>query len=96
MAISRDHEYSDEGSVDDKILITNFHKAKGLERKLVLVLGFDSSYFEYYNKQTSEEDRQHITNPLYVVLTRASERLILLHHYRRVVCPLSTRPRCRR
>ena len=87
VAISKDHEYSDEGSVDDKILICNFHKAKGLERKAVIVLGFDDSYFKFYDRKTSEDDRKNITNPLYVALTRASERLVLLQHYKNKALP---------
>lgn len=58
-----------------KIVFCTFHKAKGLERKVVIILGFDMSYHKYYNKSDSPDV---CCNPLYVALTRSMERLIIV------------------
>lgn len=73
---------SDEGKVDETIILNklaflSFHQSKGLERKVVFVFNFDNSYFTYYGKNLS---RYKCPNILYVASTRASERLILIHH----------------
>lgn len=59
----------------DKIVFTTFHKAKGLERKCVIVYGFDESYFEYYNVLA---DPLVCPNELYVAVTRASCELVVI------------------
>lgn len=74
---------SDEEKIDDKVIknklvFSTFHQAKGLERKVIIVFGFDDSYYKYYNKKAS---RNTCPNEIYVAITRASEKLILLHHY---------------
>lgn len=61
--------------VKNKVVFCTFHKAKGLERKIVLVLGFDMSYHKYYNRS---DPPQVCCNPLYVALTRSMEHLIIL------------------
>lgn len=58
-----------------KVVFCTFHKAKGLERKIVIVLGFDLSYHKYYNKDDSPNV---CCNPLYVALTRSMEHLIIV------------------
>lgn len=63
--------------ISGKLLISTFHQTKGLERKVVIVFGFDSSYFKYYGKEYSKDV---CPNTIYVAATRASERLVLLHN----------------
>ena len=63
--------------IKNKIVISTFHKTKGLERKIVFVLNFDSSYHTYYNN----ENNNKLTNALYVAITRAIDHLIIIHHY---------------
>jgi hypothetical protein len=75
---------SDEGKVDENIIsnklaFLSFHQSKGLERKVVFVFNFDNSYFTFYGKELSHNK---CPNTLYVATTRASERLILIHHYK--------------
>ena len=69
-------EKLDEIVLKNKIVFSTFHQAKGLERKVVIVYGFDESYFIFYNKKA---DRLICPNELYVAVTRASEILILIH-----------------
>jgi hypothetical protein len=59
----------------DKVVFSTFHKSKGLERKCVLILGFDSSYLEYYNRNCNP---RVCPNELYVAVTRASVELVLV------------------
>jgi len=85
---SRDDYFASEEEVANKILFTNFVKAKGLERKLVIVLCFDASYFEYYAKDASP---QTVTNAMYVALTRAKEKLVLVKDRRAEHLPFLNR-----
>jgi len=71
---------SDESKIDDnviknKIVFSTFHQAKGRERKVVIVYGFDNSYYEYYDKEAKEDE---CPQNLYVACTRASLRLFLI------------------
>lgn len=80
---------SDEGSVDEsvmngKLVFLSFHQSKGLERKVVIVYNFDNTYFKYYEKVKSPHT---CPNTLYVAITRASERLILVHGFRNGYLP---------
>jgi nucleoside-triphosphatase THEP1 len=69
----------DEGIDDEvikgKVVFTTFHCAKGRERKICLVFGFDESYFDYCAKT---KDRNVCPSELYVPVTRASEILIVI------------------
>jgi len=72
---------SDDEKIDlsvcaNKIVFSTFHQAKGLERKVVIVIGFDESYFRYYAK---DADPCICANPLYVATSRAIDRLSLIH-----------------
>jgi hypothetical protein len=72
---------SDEETINDevckgKIVMSTFHQFKGLERKAVIVMGFDASIFKYYMKGA---DTTRCPDILYVAATRAKERLILVH-----------------
>lgn len=71
---------SDDAKIDDdvtrgKVVFSTFPSSKGRERKVVIVLGFDAGYFKYFAKN----EPKHVCPPsLYVALTRAKERLILI------------------
>lgn len=65
----------DETIISGKLVFSSFHQAKGLERKVVIIVGFDSSYNKFYHK----DDPQNISNAMYVAITRAKERLYLYH-----------------
>jgi hypothetical protein len=80
---------SDESKLDpdvvkDKLIFSTFHQSKGLERKVVFVFGFDNSYFNFYAKNS---DPYECPNTFYVAATRASEHLILCHHFRNNYLP---------
>jgi len=73
---------SDESKIDDdiiknKIVFSTFHQAKGRERPVVIIFGFDESYFKYNGK---DYDPYKCPSTLYVGTTRAASRLFLLHH----------------
>jgi hypothetical protein len=76
--------YSDEDKPNEKVLenklvFLTFHQSKGLERKVVIVMNFDNSYFMYYKK---DQDPEVCPNELYVAVTRSKERLSIIHDYR--------------
>jgi hypothetical protein len=71
---------SDEGKLEEdvikgKVVFSTFHQAKGRERRVVLIYGFDASYFKYYG---TDYDPDVCPETLYVAATRAKEELILL------------------
>jgi hypothetical protein len=74
---SSDDEKISEDVTNNKLVFSSFHQSKGLERKVVICYGFDSSYYEFYGKNLSTE---YCPNILYVALTRAKERLIIIQN----------------
>lgn len=68
----------DDDIIKGKICFSSIHQVKGMERKICIVYNFDESYFNYYKK---DADRTICPNELYVALTRACDRLILLHDH---------------
>ena len=71
-----DDEQIDDSIIKGKLVFSTYHQVKGLERKVVIVYGFDSSYFQYYKQNVS---KFICPNELYVATTRASEHLVLIH-----------------
>lgn len=63
-----------EEAMKGKFCVSSYHCFKGMERKCVIIWGFDESYDKYFNHSNISEP-----NPLYVALTRASNELVLLH-----------------
>jgi len=71
---------TDDSNINDsvtegKILFSTFHQAKGRERKMVIILGFDNSYFKFYARDSNP---LKCPETLYVAATRAIQRLIIL------------------
>lgn len=62
--------------IKGKIVFASYHQSKGLERRAVILLNFDQSYFKYYAKNVSPD---RCPNVLYVALTRAKEYLSIYH-----------------
>lgn len=73
-----------------KITFATFHQVKGLERKVVIIFNFDESYIQFYNKTC---DPNVCPNELYVAMTRAKEKLIVIHHYKNRFLPFIDKPR---
>jgi len=72
-----DEEPLDEDVLRGKVVFSTFHQVKGLERKIVVVFGFDSSYFDYFAKNAN---KNMCPNTLYVAITRAIEKMYIFHH----------------
>ena len=73
-----------EDLIKDKILITTYHQSKGLERKVVIVMNFDYSYFKYFKKDLNP---LVCPNEMYVATSRSLERLSLIHNYKHDYLP---------
>ena len=71
---NEDRELNDK-VIQGKVVFSTFHQSKGRERKLVVVFGFDESYFEFYAK---DEDRTQCPSTLIVALTRAKQRMVIV------------------
>jgi hypothetical protein len=72
-----DEEGLSESKIKGKIVFTTFHQSKGRERDMVIIYGFEESYFDY-NARTRV--RQKCPPELYVAVTRAKDLLILVEH----------------
>lgn len=81
-----DDQELDENCMKNKVTFSSFHQAKGRERKLVILMGFDEGTFSYYTK-IRESPESSIINAYYVACTRASEELYLMHHYNKDFFP---------
>lgn len=69
-----DRELNDK-VIQNKVVFSTFHQSKGRERKVVIVFGFDDSYFDFYAK---DEDRKECPSTLIVALSRAKEVLMIV------------------
>lgn len=67
----------DHDTMKGKVLITSYNSMKGRERKCVILIGFDESYFEYYDKKWDKSEKT-LPNILYVAATRSCEQLIII------------------
>lgn len=63
--------------INGKMVFSSIHQTKGLERRIVMLFGFDESYFKFFNKDASPDI---CPNEIYVAITRARDELILIHH----------------
>jgi len=79
-----DQDALDSRVIENKLVLTTIHQAKGRERKVVMFFGFDEGYFEYYD---TNSDKSICPNELYVAVTRASERLSIIHDQKKNYLP---------
>lgn len=70
----------DDKTIENKVVFTTYHQAKGRERKIVILYNFDNSYMEYYTRENLSSTKI-CPNILYVGATRASEKLILIQDF---------------
>lgn len=70
-----DERKLDEDIIDGKVIFSTFHQAKGRERKVVIVYGFDDSYYKFFGRDYSP---LICPETLYVACTRAKEKLVLV------------------
>ena len=61
--------------IKNKVIFSSFHQSKGRERKVVIIYGFDRTYFDFYNRGA---DMSVCPSTLYVATTRATEKLIVV------------------
>lgn len=71
-------------TVGDKVAVLTAHTAKGLEYEWVFVVGCEEGLFpHFYSLNTNAEDLEEERRLFYVAMTRAKDRLFLLHARRR-------------
>ncbi|SDO73038.1 ATP-dependent helicase [Desulforhopalus singaporensis] len=61
------------------ILITSVHRAKGLEWPLVILPGLEEGVFPFFREKDAATDMEDERRLFYVGMTRAVERLVLIH-----------------
>ena len=60
-------------------MLSSIHQAKGLEWKVVFVIGLSDGQFPHARSMEDEEDLEEERRLFYVAVTRAKEELILVH-----------------
>lgn len=81
---SADDQALDPDVLVGKLVFSTIHQSKGLERKAVLLLGFDKSYFQWFARQSPQDC---CPNTWYVGATRATEELAMFHHFQHDYLP---------
>jgi hypothetical protein len=69
----------DERVINGKVVFCTFHSSKGRQRKYVVVLNFDNSYFDFCAKNKT---RTVCPNTIYVATTRATNELYVFEEIR--------------
>jgi DNA polymerase III epsilon subunit-like protein/signal recognition particle GTPase len=77
-AVTSDDEQLKEDTMRGKVVFSTFHSVKGLERKVVIVLGMED--FFYNLGCNKNEPLDSCPNIIYVACTRSLEKLILVHN----------------
>ena len=70
-----DNEGFEDRVIEGKVVFSTFHSVKGRERPVVIVMGFDQSYFNIYGHELPTDK---CPNVIYVACTRSTSKLILL------------------
>jgi hypothetical protein len=70
--MKENQESLDSRIIDKKIVFSSFHSVKGRQRKHVIIIGFDNSYMEIYNRDCPKDS---CPNTVYVASTRATHSL---------------------
>ncbi|CAL3970714.1 unnamed protein product [Diplocarpon coronariae] len=85
VAVSTSDEVSlDEKVVAGKISVSTFHQFKGNERDLVIVYGADAGFFEFQARDLPDD---RCPNSIFVGLTRARKKLVVMHDDRQRPMP---------
>ncbi|KAH8821966.1 P-loop containing nucleoside triphosphate hydrolase protein [Xylogone sp. PMI_703] len=79
----------DESPLDDKVIkgkmcLSTIHQFKGSERDLIILVGFDSSFFKYFGRGLPDD---RCPNEVYVALTRARKQPVLVHDEQQRLMP---------
>jgi AAA domain len=69
----------DERVIENKVVFCTFHSSKGRQRKYVIVLNFDNTYFDYI---ASNKPRNICPNTIYVATTRATHQMYIYEQIR--------------
>lgn len=69
----------DERVIENKVVFCTFHSSKGRQRKYVIVLNFDNTYFDYNAKN---KPRNICPNTIYVATTRATNQMYIYEQLR--------------
>lgn len=83
VALVSDVDDLDRGGDRDAVTLMTLHTAKGLEFQVVFIAGMEENLFPHSRSQDSAEQLAEERRLAYVGITRAKERLYLLHTFRR-------------
>ncbi len=64
---------------DDQLVLSTIHQAKGLEWKVVFVLGLSDGQFPHHQSKNDERALEEERRLFYVAVTRAQDELYMIH-----------------
>lgn len=70
-----ENEVIDDRAIEGKLVFSTFHCVKGRQRQYVFVIGFDNSYYRFYQR---DKPSDVCANTLYVATTRAERGLYVV------------------
>ncbi|KAF5672489.1 p-loop containing protein [Fusarium circinatum] len=70
--------------INGKLCISTIHQFKGRERKLVILLGIDASYFQFFGRDLPDDG---CPNEAFVALTRSLQQLVWVHNDKSKMMP---------
>ena len=84
--VSLRESFKGESVVDDEtereteqLVLSTIHQAKGLEWKVVFIIGLSEGQFPHHQAESSEKEAEEERRLFYVAVTRAKDQLILTH-----------------
>lgn len=84
-------DISEHKETDDVVTLMTMHSAKGLEFKVVFLVGLEEGLFPHQNSFNEEDGIEEERRLCYVAITRAKERLYLLNAKSRMIYGQVTR-----
>jgi hypothetical protein len=83
-----ERELNDE-IIRGKVVFSTFHQSKGRERRIVVVFGFDESYYDFFAK---DESKNECPSTLIVALSRAKDELVIVKDINKRPLPFIKKP----
>ncbi len=80
--VSDQDEITDE---DDRVTLLTIHTAKGLEFPVVFIVGLEENIFPHSRSKDDPDQMEEERRLMYVAVTRAKDRVYLLHAFRRTI-----------
>ena len=80
-------EENEEKKIDNKVIISTIHKAKGLEYDYVFLPFWNQNYFPNFNSLKEKDGKEEERRLAYVAITRAKKNVFISYHKIKYIKP---------